>query len=590
MYYLAIFIKSFLSLFAMMRLCGISVKNPLSLVLFMVFAYIFSKFHSDRIQSHVETADPFLAGGMSMLFTIFTLCAQYSVILDGMENQLFCIVILLFSGIGLLIVYYHLILWILQAAGTLRITTSGYSYAWLPYATSVLCIVCWLPYFLYEYPGIMTPDSINQYAQVIGAYQLSNHHSIVHTGMIGLFYSLGVSFTGDIHFGIALYTIAQMVFMAFVAGYVIKTLQKASVRFSILILTISFYALMPYHGILSVTLWKDIPFAGCMTLFTASLMRFLLRGNFTASAEDIPKLSVNEYFTLVLPYSISCILLCLLRSNGWYVFVIMVPFILIIYRKCPKFIIPVHMVILVMVLFIKVPVMNIYAIPQADFVESLSVPAQQIARVFAIGEPLSKQQTAFVEQLMDIEQIPEVYQPDVSDNIKNLIRQRGSYFLSTHKADFFKVWFSIGVQHPKAYLDAYVEQTKGYWYPDISSEAGLLSDGIYPNEFGLTWQPILHGTYLVKIKEILLKLPDLIPLYGILWSMGSMFWLCLLAIALNLRVRKIANALVCLPSILLILTLCIATPVSNEFRYAYPVFYALPLLVLSPFIQSESYS
>lgn len=231
--------------------------------------------------------------------------------------------------------------------------------------------------------------------------------------------------------------------------------------------------------------------------------------------------------------------------------------------------------------------MHVYDIPQADFVESLSIPMQQIARVIADGETLSIEQETFLGQIMDLGQVPQAYQPNVSDNIKNLVRQHGANYLETHKAHFFEIWFDIGCKHPNAYFDAYVDQTAGYWYPDISCDAGL-ADGIYANEFGLTWQPIIHGNAIVKTKEILFKLPELIPLYGMLWSIGFMLWLVLILTALCFRSGKTANALICLPSILLILTLCIATPVSNDFRYAYPVFYALPILLLSPFVEDET--
>ena len=239
-----------------------------------------------------------------------------------------------------------------------------------------------------------------------------------------------------------------------------------------------------------------------------------------------------------------------------------------------------------MVLFVKYPVMNIYDIRQADFVESLSIPVQQIARVVANGESLSESQSAFVGQIMDMETVPTVYQPDVSDNIKNLIRQNGNEYLESHKSDFFRTWLSIGVSHPRTYFDAYVAQTNGYWYPDVNSEVGL-ADGIYPNEFGLTWQPVIRGNVIIKIKEILFKLPDLIPLYGLLWSMGFMFWLILVLAALSLRSGKTENALICLPFLLLVLTLCIATPVATEFRYAYALFYALPVLLMSPFVHGR---
>ena len=72
-----------------------------------------------------------------------------------------------------------------------------------------------------------------------------------------------------------------------------------------------------------------------------------------------------------------------------------------------------------------------------------------------------------------------------------------------------KTWLSIGAKHPGTYFDAYVAQTNGYWYPDISYKVGL-ADGIYPNEFGLRWQPVIKGTTLTKIKEILFKYLKLI--------------------------------------------------------------------------------
>lgn len=586
MYQLKIFAKSFLSLFAIMRLTGMSTKSPASVIVFLVFLYIFVRLHSDSVESRIASADLVLASILSTLFTIFTLSARYEVILGGMTSRLFCAGILILTVLGLLMVYFYLTIWLLQTASELKLIGTGYSYAWIPYLTVVVCILCWLPYFLYEYPGVMTPDSINQYAQITGAYELSNHHSIIHTAIIGLFYNIGLSITGNVYTGLALYTGAQMLFMAFAAGYVVKTLQKSGAITPVLIITICFYALMPYNGAYAVTIWKDIPFAGCMTLFAAALMRFLLRGNASASADAIPKLSVSEYFTLVIPYIISGILLCLFRTNGWYVFVVSVPFILITYRKCPKVMLPMHLIILAVVLFIKYPVMNIYDIQQADFVESLSIPVQQIARVIANGEQLTDSQVEFVGQIMDLEQVSTVYQPDVSDNIKNLIRQSGNEYLETHKGLFIKMWFSIGLKHPKTYFDAYVAQTSGYWYPDVSCEVGL-ADGIYPNEFGLSWQPVIKGSIPIKIKEILFKLPDLIPLYGAFWSMGFMLWLSLLLAALSLRSRKTANALICLPFLLLALTLCIATPVATEFRYAYAMFYALPILILSPFVHGK---
>lgn len=587
MYRFKIFINSFLSVFAIMRLTGMETRSPVSIIIFITFLYIFSGLNSDSTESRIGSNDPLIAVILSLIFCTLTLAARYEVILGGMTSRLFCAVILLFTWFGLFLIYFYLSIWLLQAAGRLHITGNAYSSVWLSIVTVIACVFCWLFYFLHEYPGIMTPDSINQYAQVIGAYELSNHHSIVHTALIGLFYNIGISITGNAHFGLALYTLVQILFMALVAGYVVRTMQKANIITPVIIITILFYALMPYNGIYAVTIWKDIPFAGCFTLFSAALMRFLLRGNAAAASGLAPKLHFGEYFSLVLPYTFSCVMLCLLRTNGWYAFLVSLPFIIFIYRKSWRIMLPIHAVILVLVLFVKYPVMQVYDIKQADFVESLSIPVQQLARVIACGEGLDDEQLAFVENIMDVTRVAQVYQPDVSDNIKNLIRETGNDYLASHKGEFFKHWFFIGLSHPKTYFDAFVAQTVGFWYPDVSYEVGL-SDGIYPNDFGLSWQPVLRGNAVIKIREILFKLDALIPLYGALWSIGFMLWMLILTLALSLRNNKPANALIGLPVLLLMMTLIVATPVATEFRYAYALFYGMPIFFIAPFVHAKT--
>lgn len=526
----------------------------------------------------MESRDSLYSGILSGLFTIFTLAASYAQLYGSMTSTLFRLIILFLSAAGLALLYYHAILCLLIYSAQVRIDTTLYPVSWLPYAAFGACMLFWLPYYLHEYPGVMTPDSINQYAQIIGAYELSNHHSVIHTLLIGFFYHLGLNLTGSEYVGLGLYTLFQMCFMAFTAGYVVRTMQKAGILTPVCIGTICFYTLMPYNGIYAVTIWKDIPFAGCMTLLVATLIRLLVH-------EKNTKLKISEYFTILLPYTISGIMLCLLRTNGWYAFLVTLPFILFIYRDRLRIMIPANVIILLIVLFIKYPCMNVYEIRQADFAESVSIPVQQLARVVAEQESLTQEQTQSLSHFMDIDQIASLYQPEVSDPIKNLIRSTSSNYLDNHKSEFFSLWLSVGISHLRTYFDAYFAQTHGFWYPDASYEVGL-SDGIYPNEFGLTWQPLLKGSLVVKIREILFKLWELIPLFGFLWSMGGMFWLILISQVLCLRQSRSANAILMIPAVALVLTLCIATPVATEFRYAYALFHGLPLYLILPFIRA----
>lgn len=572
-------LKSFLSLFAIMRLTGMSTNSPFSILLFFIFFYIYNLLSQNHIKTLVTSKDVCLSSIAATCFSVLTLAADYGKLLQEMTSTLFCAGILLLSFMGLFLLYYHAVLVLLIKSDSFQPASSLYPVSWLPFVAFFACILCWLPYFLHEYPAVMTPDSLNQYAQILGTYELTNHHPVIHTLIIGFFYHIGLQLTGDVYFGLALYTIVQMLFMAYIVSYVIRTLQIAHIKTSVCAIVIGFYALIPYHGIYSVTMWKDVPFAGFMTLFAATALRFLIRNE--------EKLKISEYFTIVIPYIVAGFMLCLLRTNGWYAFLVSLPFILYFNRHQLKVVIPIHLLLLALVLFVKYPCMNIYEIKQADFVESLSIPVQQIARVLANDENLTTEQTAILSNIMNIEEAATVYQPNVSDNIKNLIRKTGNEYLESHKKEFFSLWLSIGLDHPKTYFDAYVAQTNGFWYPDVTYEVGL-ADGIYPNEFGLTWQPILRGNVIVKIREILFKLPSLIPLYGFFWSIGGMFWFILLMLFLSIRNKKEAGILITIPAIALVLTLCVATPVATEFRYAYTLFFGLPLYVLAPFIHRKN--
>lgn len=77
MYHLKIFMESFLSLFAIMRLAGMSTKNPVSIIVFLIILYIFVQLHSDKVEGHVAPGDMTLATILSVLFMIFTLSARY---------------------------------------------------------------------------------------------------------------------------------------------------------------------------------------------------------------------------------------------------------------------------------------------------------------------------------------------------------------------------------------------------------------------------------------------------------------------------------------------------------------------------------
>ena len=240
--------------------------------------------------------------------------------------------------------------------------------------------------------------------------------------------------------------------------------------------------------------------------------------------------------------------------------------------------------------------MEQYNVTQPDFVESISIPLQQVCRVLAEGKELTLQQEELIHRVIDTTYIDQLYVEYFSDNMKELVRAGNPDYLTSHKGDYFKLWLELGIKYPKTYLEAYIGQTKGYYSP---SEVYPVADveGVIENDTGLQGEFLIRGKLLVKVREILIKLQNIIPLYGALWSMASLFWLTLLFLILTLGRRTSISEFqntctiitVWIPNIAVITTLLLATPVASEFRYAYNLAYCLPLyLAIMLITQNES--
>ena len=99
------------------------------------------------------------------------------------------------------------------------------------------------------------------------------------------------------------------------------------------------------------------------------------------------------------------------------------------------------------------------------------------------------------------------------------------------------------------------------------------ADGLMPKSLGLYSSPIIGGKF-IKIKEILIKLSDFMPVYGWLFSIG-MYFIGLVACLVTSILKK-DMVLIHVLMLLLFGTLLIAAPVV-DFRYAYAVVLTMPI-------------
>lgn len=586
-------IQSFFTVWALMKASRMQPGNILTIVFFLLTFFFLCHIDARLLLSGFDKGKRtrLTAGLLSFFFSALYMAVDYPYYIGELTNPLFRIGIISAVLIGFLVLFYNLLLLLFSYTGDknkleklLFETTAGSSAFSSRFAgrlkffrdklaalyqsrsglcSFLLCLLCWLPYFLYQYPGIMTPDSINQFEQVLHVIPYSNHHPWLHTLLIGVLYNLGYRLTGNMVIAMSFYTFFQMCLLAFSASCLITAMRQYRFRPIVCLITTLFFALLPYHGVFSVTVWKDIPFAAGVMLFNCSMLRLL---------KKVTPLSL-------VTFTLSGLVVCLFRSNGWYAFCLCLPFLLFYFRKSAKVFFPALLGIFTISLLIKYPVMNAFHVTQPDTVESLAIPAQQVAAVLCNDRPLREDQRELIENVIDLTYIKELYNPYYADNIKELIRAGRPEYLDNHKKEFFRLWAELGLTYPLDYLTAYVNETYGYWYPDsfyLVAEA----EGVSATKLGVSHTPLIRGPLVVKSKEIAIKLGGMVPIYGTLWSMGVIFWIFLFCIG-NAFVRNEKKKLILyLPSAALLCTVLIATPVAAEFRYVYFLVFGLPFYLI----------
>lgn len=588
--------------FAAFALCDIGSIHPADIFSVLIFAgmlLLFSPTLTQRL-TNIGAASSVLPRHfypicrlLAVLYTLFYAAAKHAELSGSFDSRIFRLAFLAAAVIGLYFIFFRFcelsMLFLAsrqqrrfaqntlqQPDGACPVPPAISAAHALSRKQKLLCyfglLFCWLFWFLYQFPGVLTPDSISQFSQATGLIPFNNHHPILHTLLFSLFYHIGFFLTGSINTGIACYVLFQMCTMAAIETYTLSLLARSGASRLWLILSFCFWGLVPFHAIFAVTVWKDILFSGFMLLYLCFLYELL------CNPDNRPGIWAG--------LSLSGFFVCTLRSNGLYIFLFTLPFVLFAFRRTWKKMFAVQVGILLLSLIITGPVYTACHVERASFTESLSIPLQQIACVVSNGRQLSAEQEMLIDDVVDTSLIPEYYNPVISDPIKALVSYNHADAIIRNPSKYFTLWIQLGISYPGDYLQAFIDQTKGYWFP--APAALRTNEGISPNEIGLSWPHLLRGQFPVKISEILLKLPDMLPVYGILWSIGAYFWAVLYFAAYQFLYGQRRFLVLFVPFIGTVLTLLLATPVASDLRYAYPLILAAPFFIALPYCRLQT--
>ena len=473
---------------------------------------------------------------------------------------IYCVELLNITSISYLItfflVYFFFVFMILKNYDSLNISGKGFKKS----SFFIFWIIIFLSYvvaLLYYFPGILSGDSIDQIYRAFNIYPLSNHHPVLHTLIIKMFLSVSSNY----NIGVCLYSIFQSMCLSFCLAYSLKFMNDLKINKYIIITCFFIYLFSPINYAYSVTMWKDIPFAITTLFLIINLIKLSIDNNYLK----------KPWFNFGL--SINILLFCLFRNNGIYIILLILPFILIYYKKNLRKLEFIIILPIILYYLITGPIYSYFKIVPGSTREALSVPLQQFARI-SIYENLTKDEINDINNFLDYQVIKEVYNPLISDPVKSTFKD--AYF-KDHKKEFITLWIKLFFKYPTSYFKSFFYNSYVYYYPETNF--GITFEELANNELNI------HNTRLIDYKissEGVIRRLRKIPGISLLFSIGIYFWINMISFVISLIKKNYKLGIINLLFIALWLTV-VASPVYAEFRYIYSIYICLPLIIVITF-------
>lgn len=319
----------------------------------------------------------------------------------------------------------------------------------------ILMLICWLPALLSIFPGVFSYDAYDEWQQIVNG-TITAHHPVIHVLLLGGLVEGIHSLTGSYNAGIATYSILQMIILANMFAVNIRLMRKEQkIRPVWQWFALAFFCLSPVVQLFSICATKDILFAGAqLLLFQYALIFYQKPESIFVNKKHLVGLGLSAFFTMTL------------RNNGLYI-VLIVGILMTIrcikkYKaQFKKFAVLCLVVIATYGIYVG-PVYSLLEVEKGGVQEMLSVPLQQMARVYRYDfDSLEQEDLKLLYEIVPQENL-ESYRPTVADFVKRGFNEEA---FSEQKGGFFKLWIKWGIKHPLTYVNSFLVNTVDGWYP-----------------------------------------------------------------------------------------------------------------------------
>lgn len=454
-----------------------------------------------------------------------------------------------------------------------------------PFLSSILIIIAfWLIYIIAFYPVILSPDpsfQIKQFFNVDTKYaegvvkldenvNITNHHPVVHTLLLGECISLG-RLIGSDNFGLFIYSMIQIGILSATLSYTIKYLKKVNISLKVRVILLMIYSIVPMFPFYAMSAVKDTIYTSFMILYVIFLY------NFITFNKDKKISNIKVIYVILL-----LLLISLFRNNGIYVIVLSFPFIIFYSRKNMIKTITIFAIFLSLTTCYSKVILPYFKITNGSIREMLSIPFQQTARyVKNHGDEISEEDKKAIDKILIYDTIVERYQPELSDPVKN---KYNKYATSDDLKEYFKAWYRGLTKHPGTYIEATINNTYGYFYPNA-----IKWYTYHKYDSRVTKDNLVDYSYndLQGIRDTLVVYQGIypyIPFVGLISNIGFNTWMLLIMGVYLITFKKKEYLIVLMPLYVSVL-ICIASPANTYFRYAMPYLFSncalIPLLLNS---------
>lgn len=437
--------------------------------------------------------------------------------------------------------------------------------------TAGIALLCQLPYIIAFFPGTLQCDALGQLWQAFGIMEIDGHHPVLSTKLMGKCIFLGKQLFHSDSIGMFLFTGYHSLLQSLAIAYLVWFFKKLKAPILIRWFTLLYFLLLPLFPMWGLTFVKDTPYYIYTLLFITTLANILYDDAQAAFSPLWQKLLLI----------ISALAMAAYRNNGVYVIVLTAASLFFLCRHRRKLWVLLGSMCFLACFFVEKIYLPSQNIPPGEVGEALSVPLQQTARYLAEhGDEVTDEENAVLEEVFSEtpSEIAARYEPEVSDPVKELFLEHPS---SAQLKAYFTIWWKQFLKHPDTYIQAFLNQTYGYFYPNRKE--------IQPDLFIFRfngWEKWDDGTLLFEHAIDNPALRDFLedycysvytlPVISMFFSAGFHVYLllgCVLVLAAHKKWRQLS---LYVPS-LIILLVCLVSPVNAKIRYMFPIMAVLPL-------------